>query len=371
MAVVRQWETENPLSGYDVTVAVHNYTVPLASGTVTEPGWTPSNSTLATVASRSDALQPLFLVNDGTANRPVGAAAHEFGHVMGLSHASASCGAGAGGGGEPWLPDQGGRLQGVEFDQTTGNPVTPVVDTSVQPQFDSMSYCGPGATPSNTTGSSVEGTLWISPRNWNHAFATLRAYAALPATPARSSSTDRAATASSGQAFVVGVANAGSARILRVVQPHGDEAIPAPAPDSPLRMRALDSAGRVLVDEGVQVQQLLDAPGAGTFVAPVPARADAVELTSHGAVLDRQQRNRHRKCGCWRRHATRGRTPAASWSSAGRRATRTATNSKPQSTTPSMVAEAGARCMTGPVPGVQASPDGSSKVAPEPESACT
>ena len=291
-AVVRQWETENPLSGYDITVAVHNYTIPLASGTVTEPGWTPSNSTLATVASRSDALQPLFLVNDGTANRPVGAAAHEFGHVMGLSHASASCGAGAGGGGEPWLPDQVGRLQGVEFDHTTGNPVTPVVDTSVQPQFDLMSYCGPGATPSNTTGSSVEGTLWISPRNWNHAFATLRAYAALPATPARSSSTDRAATASSGQAFVVGVANAESARILRVVQPHGDEAIPAPAPDSPLRMRALDSAGRVLVDEGVQVQQLLDAPGAGTFVAPVPARADAVELTSHGAVLDRQQRNR-------------------------------------------------------------------------------
>jgi hypothetical protein len=57
-------------------------------------------------------------------------------------------------------------------------------------------------------------------------------------------------------------------------------------------MRALDSAGRVLVDEGVQVQQLLDAPGAGTFVAPVPARADAVELTINGAVLDRQQRNR-------------------------------------------------------------------------------
>jgi hypothetical protein len=57
-------------------------------------------------------------------------------------------------------------------------------------------------------------------------------------------------------------------------------------------MRALDSAGSVLVDEGVQVQQLLDAPGAGTFVAPVPARADAVELTINGAVLDRQQRNR-------------------------------------------------------------------------------
>ena len=92
---------------------------------------------------------------------------------------------------------------------------------------------------------------------------------------------------------MVGVANAGgSARILRVVQPHGPEAIPPTAPDSPLRLRALDSAGRVLVDEGVQVQQLDDAPGAATFVAPVPVGAAAVELTSHGQVLDRKQRNR-------------------------------------------------------------------------------
>jgi hypothetical protein len=289
-AVVTQWEAQNPLSGFDVTMAVHNYTIPLASGPVTEPGWTPLGATLATVQSRSDALQPLFLVNDGSAGRPKGAAAHEFGHVMGLPHASTACGGGTGGqSGEAWLPDQIGRLQGVEFSPASGFQI---VDTATNPLIDLMSYCGPGASPTSTTGSSVESSLWISPRNWNHAFSTLRAYAALPAAADRPSPTRAAGAASSGQAFVVGVADAGGARILRVVQPHGHDAIPATAPGSALRLRALDSAGRVLVDEGVQVQQSLDAPGAATFLAPVPVRAAAVELTSHGAVLDRKQRNR-------------------------------------------------------------------------------
>ena len=169
-AVVRQWETQNPLSGSDVTVAVHNYTIPIASGSGSEPGWTPV-PTLATVSSQSDALQPLFLVNDGTANRPVGAAAHEFGHIMGLPHASSACGGGPGGGGEAWLPDQIGRLQGVEFNPATGFQL---VDTPTNPNFDLMSYCGPGASPASTTPSAQESTLWISPRNWNHAFSTLQ-----------------------------------------------------------------------------------------------------------------------------------------------------------------------------------------------------
>ena len=283
-AVVTQWQTQNPLSGSDATVAVHNYTIPIGAGSGPEPGWTPP-VTLATVSSQSDAVQPLFLVNDGTAKRPVGAAAHEFGHLMGLPHASGACG----GGGEAWLPDQIGLLQGVEFNPATGFLL---VDSLTNPYFDLMSYCGPGASPTSTTGSSQENTLWISPRNWNHAFATLRAYAGLPAAAARLSSTRAAAAASSGQALVVGVAGAEGARILRVVQPHGPQTIPAAAPGSPLRLRALDSAGRVLVDEGVQVQQLLDAPGAATFVASVPVGAAAVELTSHGSVLDRKVRNR-------------------------------------------------------------------------------
>jgi streptogramin lyase len=287
--VVTQWQTQNPLSGSDATVAVHNYTVPLGVGTVTEPGWTPTPPTLATVSSQSDAVQPLFLVNDGTGGRPLGAAAHEFGHIMGLPHASSACGGSAGGSSEAWLPDQVGRLQGTEFNPTTGFTL---VDSPVNPYFDLMSYCGPGASPTDTTGSSQENTLWISPRNWVQAFATLRAYAGLPAAADQPTPTRAAASASASQAFAVGVANAGSARILRVVQPHGPEAIPPTAADSPLRLRALDSGGRVLVDEGVQVQQLRDAPGAATFIAPVPAGAAAVELTSHGQLLDRKQRNR-------------------------------------------------------------------------------
>jgi hypothetical protein len=99
------------------------------------------------------------------------------------------------------------------------------------------------------------------------------------------------ASASSGQAFAIGVVGPGGAKILRVVQPHGHDATPATTPSSSLRLRALDSAGRVLIEEGVQVQQLLDAPGAATFAARVPVGAAAVELTSHGAVLDRKLRN--------------------------------------------------------------------------------
>jgi hypothetical protein len=283
-AVVRQWETENPGGGFDATVAVHDYSRATSNGPVTEPGWTDSGSpTLSTVQPTSDALRPLFLVNDGSAGRPLGAAAHELGHVLGLPHASIACGGGSGGQiGEAWPPDQIGRLQGVEFDQSTVRPVRPVVD-GAGALFDLMSYCG------------TEANLWLSPRNWNHAFSTLRSYAGLPGVGAadRVSSARAAATASSSrQAFVVGVAGPGGARIVRVVQPHGHDAIPPTAPDSPLRLRALDSAGRVLVDEGVQVQQLLDAPGAATFEAPVPVGAAAVELTSHGVVLDRKKRNR-------------------------------------------------------------------------------
>ncbi|MDQ2894592.1 MAG: hypothetical protein M3Y09_02925 [Actinomycetota bacterium] len=283
-AVVAQWETENPDSGFDATVAVHDYKYPgSAGGSLTEGGWTDlAHGTLATAQSRSEALHPLFLVNDGSANRPIGAAAHELGHVLGLPHASAACGGGTGGQiGESWAPDQTGRLQGIDFDQSTATPVTPVLDYAVAPLFDLMSYCG------------TEANLWLSPRNWNHTFATLRSYAGLPGAPATDhpSLARAAATGVGGQAFVVGVAGAEGARIVRVVQPHGHDAIPAAAPSSSLRLRALDSAGRVLVEEGVQVQQLTDAPGAATFEAPVPVGAAAVELTSHAVVLDRKQRN--------------------------------------------------------------------------------
>ncbi len=278
-AVVTQWETQNPSGGFDATVGVHNYSIPVAAGTVKEPGWTDTSGHGTLAALKPGGVSPLFLVNDGSASRPLGAAAHEFGHVMGLPHASNACGGGAGGFGETWAPDQVGRLQGVEFDQSTPRPIRPVVDGG-SALFDLMSYCGP------------EASLWLSPRNWNHAFSTLRSYAALSAATDTFSWTHQARRASSGQAFVVGVASSESARIVRVVQPHGPSAIPPTAPNSPLRVRVLDSAGRVLVDEGVQLQPLIDAPGAATFEAPVPVGAATVELIRHGVVLDRRQRNR-------------------------------------------------------------------------------
>ncbi|MGI8429566.1 MAG: hypothetical protein ACR2OB_09745 [Solirubrobacteraceae bacterium] len=283
-AVVRQWDAENPDSGYNATVGFHDYAIPLGSGTVKEPGVTFGSPT---TLNPGDQL-PLSLINDGTIGRPLGATAHELGHVLGLSHASPACGAAAG---EAWPPDQIGRLQGVEFDHSSGDPVTPVVDSPLSPLlFDLMTYCGPGSVPSSTSSNQVESSLWLSARNWNHTFDTL---AGGPKRAAERSASARAtASASSGQAFATGVVGPGGARIVRVVQPHGHDAIPAPAPASPLRLHALDAAGRLLVDEGVQVQPLLDSPGSATFVAPVPVGAAAVELISHGAVVDHRQRNR-------------------------------------------------------------------------------
>lgn len=291
-AVVRQWDTENPSAGFDATVGVHDYTIPSGGGTTKEPGVTFGSLPIAPPASGAGA--PLALINDGT-TRPLGATAHEIGHVLGLVHASAACGAGPGGGGETWLPDQIGRLQGVKFDPSAGSPVTPVVDSSTTPQlFDLMTYCGPGATPSDTSPSQTESTLWLSARNWNHAFSTLRTYAGLPGvqTTDRSAPLPAASAAAAGPAFAVGVIGPEGGHIDRVVQPHGHDAIPPSAPNSPVRLRALDAAGHVLADEGAQVQPLLDDPGTATFLAAVPVGSVAVELVSHNIVLDRKQRNR-------------------------------------------------------------------------------
>ena len=56
--------------------------------------------------------------------RPITAAAHELGHVLGAPHAGASCGGGA----PAWAGDDRGRLQGTKFDQRTGADTAPAVD---------------------------------------------------------------------------------------------------------------------------------------------------------------------------------------------------------------------------------------------------
>ena len=179
-AVVAQWEAANPGSGYDLTAMIHNYLFTPGGGI--EPGWTAagSNGTLATdQPSSGNFVRPLILINDGSANRPLTAAAHEFGHAIGFPHAEqfpyankakADCGGSTGGQvGEPWPPDNEGQLQGVKFDQTRVGfgrirDTTPLVDGQGVTLYDLMSYCAP------------ETTSWLSARNWNRAFRTLADY---------------------------------------------------------------------------------------------------------------------------------------------------------------------------------------------------
>jgi List-Bact-rpt repeat protein len=303
-AVVARWETANPGSGYDLTAMMHNYLT--APGGTIEPGWTPtaSNGSLATVQPKpGEYVRPLILINDGSANRPLTAAAHEFGHALGMPHAElfpyankamADCGGSTGGQmGEAWPPDNEGRLQGVKFDQLRlgfgrVKDFVPVVDGQGASLFDLMSYCAPNKPETNT---------WLSARNWNRAFRTLLDYegrlSAAAADPASAGSS--AATSGSRQAFAVGVVGSGGGRIDRIVAPHGNDLIPVPVPSSPLRLRAFDPAGRTLEDVGVMIQgpTFAGAPaGGGTFVGPVPADAASVELVRDGVVLDRKLRNR-------------------------------------------------------------------------------
>jgi hypothetical protein len=299
-AVVATWEAANPGSGYDLTAMIHNYLS--SSGGSIEPGWTAtgSNGTLATVQPKpGDYVRPLILINDGSANRPLTAASHEFGHALGMPHAELfpytngakkDCGGSTGGQvGEAWAPDNEGRLQGVKFDQfrlSFGrvSDFKPVVDGQPNSVFDLMSYCA------------SETNAWLSARNWNRAFRTLVDYEGrLNAAADRASATRSASTSAVGQAFAVGVVGSSGGRIDRIVPPRGPELIPPPVPSSPLRLRAFDAAGHLLQDDGVSIQgqTFAGAPaGGGTFVGAVPAGAASVELVRDGVVLDRKLRNR-------------------------------------------------------------------------------
>jgi hypothetical protein len=274
--------------GYNLLMGVHRYD---SGNGGDEPGWKRGATTVSTPGE-----MPTIAVNDGSLGRPLTAAAHEFGHALGLPHADSdfafggifgSAGSGCGGNsngqvGEPWLPDGQGRIQGIGFDRRArfgGQFVYSFRVDGATSVFDLMSYC-----PVDGFADDIH---WLSPRNWNRAFAVLRA---LDAVRRARSVTARAARA--GQAFAVGVLGPEGGRIVRVIPADPDNLAPAPDPGSQLRLRALDVAGNVLGEVGAVVQPLHDSPDAATFLAPVPAGADAVELLSGATTLDREDRSR-------------------------------------------------------------------------------
>ena len=208
-------------SGYNLLMAVHSY--PFSPGSANEPGWTRGGTTITTPGQ-----MPTIAINQGDLGRPLTAAAHEFGHAMGLVHADLTCGGNAGGQvAEPWPPDNAGRLQGtaaIPSSRRTRNSVVPITnyntDGSPNAWFDLMSYCAP------------ENTAWLSGRNWNHVFIVLEQKAASLAA-AGDRAGRRARAAGAGSALAIGSLGVGGAQIDRVM-PAGPGNLPDPPdPASP------------------------------------------------------------------------------------------------------------------------------------------
>ena len=298
-------------SGYDILLGVHHYHFgPDANGNgdidELEPGFKRGETTVSTPGE-----MPTIALNDLTTGNPW-SPAHEFGHALGLPHADTGsncaampntnppvqscpgphpdgtpdCGGNTLGQiGQAWPPDDRGLLQGVGFERTDVKLLRGSRGYRFRPDgatayFDVMSYCR-----------KFDGTnAWLSPRNWNRSFAVLRAVAAARRQPASASLFARAARPTEG--FAIGAVGPNGARITRVTQADPDTVAPAPDPQSPLKLRALDASGTVLGEAGADVKPMEDSPGVATFVAPVPAAAAAVELVSGSIVLHRLERSR-------------------------------------------------------------------------------
>ncbi|HWH95933.1 MAG TPA: LamG-like jellyroll fold domain-containing protein [Baekduia sp.] len=302
---VRGWVASGPptdpnqsgADGFDVLLALHNYQY--APG-ATEPG--ASFNTSGVGAWGRHLNQPYIQINDGTIGRPYTSASHELLHTYGAPHAGInvggivgdlSCGGDTDGQvGEVWPPDDAGRLQGVKFDPATDQRIVDddtIVAGNQGPLYDFMSYCA------------NESSAWISPRNWNRAFAFMvDAESIVPTTfqvAIKGRALDARASGSGvvptlrGTGFALGSVLDGRVRIdgLEPADPAHD--VPAGDADSPVRIRALDATGKVLGEAGARLQKDTST-GTTTFIAPVPAGATTVQAIANGAVADQRAKGR-------------------------------------------------------------------------------
>jgi hypothetical protein len=212
---------------------------------------------------------PISIVQD---DRPLTSVAHEIGHGLGLVHASNECGGGQdnddddnlkdssgnnilgpdgkpqsnGQVGEPWPPDEQGRIQSIGLDRRNWD----IFQTGSLPQtfvegydhlggaapgtqyYDFMSYCPPGGV--------IESLDWISLRNWNQLIAFHPPVQALTAAAA---SGGRAASGVPVRVIAT-VDSADSTSIVDVAT--GQATATGSTPGSPYRIELRDGTGAVL-----------------------------------------------------------------------------------------------------------------------------
>lgn len=152
-----------------------------------------------------------------------------------------------------------------------------------------MSYCADLADTA-----SADGNSWVSARNWNRYSVELGRLTQRLATGGLERAAARARATARGPSYAVGVAGPAGGNIMRVVPPDGEDGVPASEPTSIYRLRSLSSAGKVLLDAGVEprISTSHDGHDSGAFAGPVARGAAAVELRRGGVLLDRIQKSR-------------------------------------------------------------------------------
>jgi len=242
-----------------------------------------------------DTFPGLDAAGKPTIGRPLTAAAHEFGHGLGLAHASKDCGGNDNGQtGVDWPPDGRGYIQGIGLDPRGGAPyriLAPGGAPSRKPYYDKqwydfMSYCAsPGGDPN----------AWISTRNWN---ALLAAFASGPAGSIAPHARVVAAPSrapSPPMLDVFGDVTASGAVELDRVHPASGP-LGRSGRRSPYQLVVRNAVGKVMASATMMVWSGHVDEGRvfGSLVARVPASgAMRVAIVRRGVVLASLTRSRH------------------------------------------------------------------------------
>ena len=196
--------------------------------------------------------------------RPLTSVAHEVFHLFGPKHAS-SCGNAKNG--EPWPPDERGRLQSLGLDRRDGSggptnyagsgaappPFRVFQDTSTTEFYDFMSYC---AQPNEGDPDS-----WVSARNWEAVFEFLRVKPhQSPKTSAHAASRPRAVTAAAAPRTLEVTAYAAASGVkITGVRPPGPGSR-APAGGSAFSLAGRNAAGAVVATAPLEATGDSEAP---------------------------------------------------------------------------------------------------------------